>query len=66
LEAEIRAKEKSARDFEAKAADIDAAVFDLKAVNPNCRRQGGMSARWMRSSIPSKPEGKLFQRRWAD
>ena len=35
LEAEIREKEKSARDLEADAAAIDAAVFDLKAVNPN-------------------------------
>ncbi len=33
LDAEIKAKD--ARDLEAKAADIDAAVFDLKAVNPN-------------------------------
>lgn len=31
---EIQNKEKAARDLEAKAADIDAAVFDLKAVNP--------------------------------
>lgn len=31
----IAEKEKSARDQEAKAAAIDAAVFDLKAVNPN-------------------------------
>jgi len=35
LNAEIKEKEKSARDLESKAADIDAAVFDLKAVNPN-------------------------------
>ena len=35
LDAEIKARDKSARDLEAKAADIDAAVFDLKAVNPN-------------------------------
>jgi type I restriction enzyme M protein len=35
LDAEIREKEKTARDLETKAADIDAAVFDLKAVNPN-------------------------------
>ncbi len=41
-EAEIAAKEtgiceqeKAARDLEAQAAAIDAAVFDLKAVNPN-------------------------------
>lgn len=33
--ARIAEKEKSARDQEAKAAAIDAAVFDLKAVNPN-------------------------------
>lgn len=31
----IGEKEKSVRDLEAKAAAIDAAVFDLKAVNPN-------------------------------
>ena len=31
----IKERGKAARDREAKAADIDAAVFDLKAVNPN-------------------------------
>ncbi|WP_415036962.1 hypothetical protein [Azonexus sp.] len=35
LEANIREQEKAARDLEAAAAAIDAAVFDLKAVNPN-------------------------------
>lgn len=35
LETEIREQEKTARDLEAEAAVIDAAVFDLKAVNPN-------------------------------
>ncbi len=35
LEGKIRGKEKAARDLEIKAADIDAAVFDLKAVNPH-------------------------------
>ncbi len=35
LEADIHEKEKAARDLEAEAAAIDAAVFDLKAVNPN-------------------------------
>ena len=35
LESDIREKEKAARDLEAEAAAIDAAVFDLKAVNPN-------------------------------
>lgn len=35
LEGEIREQEKAARDLEAQAAAIDAAVFDLKAVNPN-------------------------------
>jgi type I restriction enzyme M protein len=35
LDEKIREKEKTARDFEAKDADIDAAVLDLKAVNPN-------------------------------
>lgn len=34
-EADIREQEKAARDLEAEAAGIDAAVFDLKAVNPN-------------------------------
>lgn len=34
-EAQIREKYKVARELESKAADIDAAVFDLKAVNPN-------------------------------
>ena len=35
MEAEIRDQEKVARDLEAEAAAINAAVFDLKAVNPN-------------------------------
>lgn len=35
LEAQIREKDKAARDLESQAAAIDAAVFDLKAVNPN-------------------------------
>lgn len=34
-EASIREQEKAARDLEGEAASIDAAVFDLKAVNPN-------------------------------
>ena len=34
LTTEIQEKEKAARDLETQAADIDAAVFDLKAVNP--------------------------------
>jgi len=34
-EAAIREQDKAARDLEAEAAAIDAAVFDLKAVNPN-------------------------------
>lgn len=34
LTTEIQEKEKAVRDLETKAADIDAAVFDLKAVNP--------------------------------
>lgn len=33
--AQISEKKKSVRELEAKAAAIDAAVFDLKAVNPN-------------------------------
>jgi type I restriction enzyme M protein len=35
LEADIREREKSARDRETEAAAIDAATFDLKAVNPH-------------------------------
>ncbi len=35
VDVQIREKEKAAKDLETKAADIDAAVFDLKAVNPN-------------------------------
>lgn len=34
-DAKIREKDKAARDLEAQADAIDAAVFDLKAVNPN-------------------------------
>jgi type I restriction enzyme M protein len=34
LEAQIREKDKAARDLESQAAAIDASVFDLKAVNP--------------------------------
>lgn len=34
LSTEIQEKEKAVRDLETQAADIDAAVFDLKAVNP--------------------------------
>ena len=35
LDERIRTTEKTARDLEAEASAIDAAVFDLKAVNPN-------------------------------
>jgi type I restriction enzyme M protein len=35
IETAIAKKQKSAREFEAKAAEIDAATFDFKAVNPN-------------------------------
>ncbi len=35
VSAEIKEKENAARELENKASDIDAAVFDLKAVNPN-------------------------------
>lgn len=35
LEASIREQDKAARDLEAEAAAIEAAVYDLKAVNPN-------------------------------
>jgi type I restriction enzyme M protein len=45
LEVQIREKDKAARELESQAAAIDAAVFDLKAVNPNAvgdiQRQGG-------------------------
>jgi type I restriction enzyme M protein len=34
LDTQIKEKDKAVRDLEIKAADIDAAVFDLKAVNP--------------------------------
>ncbi len=34
LDEKIKEKDKAARDLETKAANIDAAVFDLKAVNP--------------------------------
>lgn len=35
LDAQIRDKDKAARELESQAAAIDATVFDLKAVNPN-------------------------------
>ncbi len=35
LDVKIKEKSKDARDLESKASAIDAAVFDLKAVNPN-------------------------------
>lgn len=35
LEVRIRERKKVARDLETHASAIDAAVFDLKAVNPN-------------------------------
>jgi type I restriction enzyme M protein len=35
LETKIEEQEKAARDAQSKANAIDAAVFDLKAVNPN-------------------------------
>ena len=35
IEGQIREKDKAARDLESQATAIDAAVFDLKAVNPN-------------------------------
>ena len=35
LDTQIREKDKSIRDLQSKAATIDAAVYDLKAVNPN-------------------------------
>jgi type I restriction enzyme M protein len=34
-DAQIREKDRAARDLEAQAAAIDAVIFDLKAVNPN-------------------------------
>ena len=39
MDAQIREKDKAARDLESQAAAIDAAVFDLKAVNPNAVTQ---------------------------
>ena len=39
MEAQIREKDRAARDLEAQAAAIDATVFDLKAVNPNAVAQ---------------------------
>lgn len=39
MDAKIREKDKAARELEAQAAAIDAAVFDLKAVNPNAVTQ---------------------------
>jgi type I restriction enzyme M protein len=39
LDTQIREKDKAARDLETQAAAIDAAVFDLKAVNPNATAQ---------------------------
>ncbi len=36
---EIKAQEKAIRDANAKASDIDAAVYDLKAVNPHVKAQ---------------------------
>jgi type I restriction enzyme M protein len=35
IENEIAEKQKSSRELEMKATEIDAATFDLKAVNPN-------------------------------
>lgn len=35
VDAQIREKDKAARDLEGQAASIDAAIFDLKAINPN-------------------------------
>lgn len=35
LDGQIREKDKAARELESRAAAIDAAVFDLKAINPN-------------------------------
>lgn len=37
IEEDIKAKEKAVREAQTKAADIDAAVFDLKAVNPHVK-----------------------------
>jgi type I restriction enzyme M protein len=37
LEQIIKTKEKAIRDTQAKATDIDAAVYDLIAVNPNVK-----------------------------
>ena len=40
VDAQIRERDKAARDLESKAAGIDAAVYDLKAVNPNAVTKG--------------------------
>lgn len=39
VEEAIKAQEKAIRDAQAKASDIDAAVYDLKAVNPHVKAQ---------------------------
>lgn len=41
LEVQISEDDKAARDLETKASDIDAAVFDLKAVNPPFSKKSG-------------------------
>jgi len=37
LEGDIKTKEKAIREAQAKATDIDVAVYDLKAINPNVK-----------------------------
>jgi type I restriction enzyme M protein len=55
LEADIREQDKAARDLEAQAAAIDAAVFDLKAVNPNAVATGdGRTAEQIIASIDAQ------------
>lgn len=59
----VQVGDKAARDAEAKAVNIAAAVFDLKAVDPM------PSPRWIfvpsrRFSRVSKDRGELLQKRW--
>ena len=60
--AQIREKEKAARDLETQAAAIDAAVFDLKAVNPNAvtkvdERTPAADHRQHRAAGPDRGQG---------
>ncbi len=60
LNTQIQEKQKAARDLEVKADDIDAAVFDLKAVNPNIVAK--IDARTPQQIIDSiNAQGKIVQ-----